>query len=168
MNHKEARVYILLSLLFAAVILGAITHGPRLMAYMSSKTGFHTAKEESDYAIVPVTLGRAALHVLVADTESRRTLGLSYRESLGKNQGMLFVFDESGKHGIWMKEMKFPIDIIWLDGNLKVVDLKRNISPDTFPEVFESKTDANFVLEVNSGFADKHDISIGSELVLYR
>jgi uncharacterized protein len=117
---------------------------------------------------VPVTIGRAALHVLIADTESRRMLGLSYRESLGKNQGMLFVFDEPGKHGIWMKEMKFSIDIIWLDDNLKVVDVKRNISPDTFPEVFEPKADASFVLEVNSGFTDKHDISVGSELVLYR
>ncbi|MEN9647466.1 MAG: hypothetical protein RLY57_270 [Candidatus Parcubacteria bacterium] len=168
MKHKEARLHILLSILFASIILGCITHGPRLLAYMSEKSGYYAASEESDYAIIPVTLGRAALHVLIADTEERRVKGLSYRESLGKDQAMLFVFDEPGKHGIWMKSMKFPIDIIWLDSNLHVIHIVKEASPRSFPEVFEPKDDASFVLEVNAGFSEKHDIGIGSELVLYR
>ncbi len=127
MNHKEAKAYILYSLLFASIILAAFTHGSRLFAYMSTKTGFHAAKEESDYALIPVTLGRTALHVFIADTSEKRTRGLSYRESLGKNQGMLFVFEEVGRHGIWMKEMKFPIDILWLDSNLKVITIKKDV-----------------------------------------
>ncbi len=81
---------------------------------------------------------------------------------------MLFVFDEPGKHGIWMKDMRFPLDIIWIDNNLRIVDIKKNISPDTFPEVFEPKSDATFVVEVNAGFAERNDLMIGSELVLYR
>ena len=168
MNHKEARAYILLSLLFASVILAAFIHGPRLMAYMSTKSGFHAAKEEADYAIVPITIGRAALHVLIADTNERRMLGLSHRESLGKTQGMFFVFDEPGTHGIWMKDMKFPIDIIWLDDSLRVIYIKEDVSPDTFPTVFEPESETSFVLETNAGFVKKNNITLGSELVLYR
>jgi uncharacterized protein len=166
--QSKAPSYILWCTLLASIILALFVHGPRLLAYMSTKSGFHAAKEESDYAVIPVTLGHAALHVLVADTLERRTKGLSYRESLGKNQAMLFVFDDADKHGIWMKDMKFSIDIIWLDNNLRVVDMKRNISPDTFPEVFEPKSNSSFVLETSAGFADKNGVTLGSELVLYR
>lgn len=168
MKHKEARLHILLSILFSSIILGCITHGPRLLAYVSEKSGYHAASEESDYTIIPATLGRAALHVLIADNEERRSKGLSYRESLGKDQAMLFVFGEPGKHGMWMKSMKFPIDIIWLDNNLRVIHVVKDASPQSFPEVFEPKDDASFVLEVNAGFIDKHDIVTDSELVLYR
>lgn len=168
MNHKEARAYILLSLLFASIILAVILHGPRLAAYISTKSGYHSAKAESGYQVIPITVDRAALHAIIADTPERRMKGLSHRPNLGKDTSMLFVFGESGKHGIWMKDMNFSIDIMWFDEDLRVIHIEENVSPDTYPHIFEPKEDAAFVLETNAGFAEKNDITIGSELVLYR
>jgi uncharacterized membrane protein (UPF0127 family) len=168
MKQKEARSYILSSILLASLILAALIHGPRLLAYVSEVSGYHNAVEESDYITMPATIGRIPLSVIVADTNERRTKGLSYRESLGNSQGMLFVFDKPDKHGIWMKGMNFPIDIIWIDSNLRVMDIAKDVSPVTFPKIFEPKDAASFVLEVNAGFSEKNGIKIGSELIMYR
>lgn len=167
MKHKEARKFILGCLFIASVILAVFVHGPRLLAYVSVKTNYHSAKIESDYANVPITVGNVPLNALIANTEDKKILGLSYRESLNRDQSMLFVYDEPGIYGIWMKDMKFPIDIIWFDKNMRAVSIKKSVDPDTFPEVFEPSQEVSFVLETNAGFVDKNNITLGSELVLY-
>jgi len=64
---------------------------------------------------------------------------------------MLFVFENPGIHGIWMKDMKFPIDIIWLDKDMSVISKELNVSPDTYPQVFYPSREAYYVLEVKAG-----------------
>jgi len=68
-----------------------------------------------------VTIGGTTVEVEIADTQTARIQGLSGRESLAENSGMLFLWPEADYYSIWMKEMKFPIDIIWINGN-QVVD----------------------------------------------
>lgn len=102
------------------------------------------------------------LRIAIADTPESRRLGLSHLPALKEKHGLLFVFPKSDLHGIWMKDMRFPIDIIWFDENLRVVDLYENASPDTYPKTFHPKTPARYVLEVNAGFAEKYDIGAGS------
>jgi uncharacterized membrane protein (UPF0127 family) len=99
--------------------------------------------------------------VEIADTDAERTLGLSGRESLAENNGLLFVFETEGYHGIWMKEMNFPIDIAWLDKNKKIIHLEHNVAPETYPKVFNPPTPDLFVLETNAGFFQKFDIKAG-------
>jgi uncharacterized membrane protein (UPF0127 family) len=70
--------------------------------------------------------------------------------------GLLFVFDEPGLHGIWMKDMRFPIDILWLDDAFQVVDVRKNVAPDSYPTVFKPTKPARYVLEVTAGFADRY------------
>ena len=91
----------------------------------------------------------ATLTVEVADTPSARVRGLSGRAALPANRGLLFDFKRDGRHGIWMKDMRFAIDIIWLDHDARVVDVKRGARPETFPEVYRPKRAARYVLELS-------------------
>lgn len=115
---------------------------------------------------IVIELGGDNFSVEVADTNETRQCGLSYRESLREGAGMLFVFENSDFHGIWMREMLFPIDIIWLDENFSIVDLKIGASPDFYPEIFTPKSPARFVIEVHEGVISTGDISIGDYAII--
>jgi len=91
------------------------------------------------------------LQLEIADTDAERILGLSGRESLPAGMGLLFVFEEPGMHGFWMKDMKFAIDIIWLGENYEVLGIEKNVSPQTYPEVFYPPQPVKYVLETNPG-----------------
>lgn len=120
-------------------------------------------------AVLPTTtvsVGNAKLEVELAITDTQREQGLSGRTSLSEGKGMLFVFDTPGTWGIWMKDMKFPLDIIWADTNGMIITIEHDISPDTYPTSYAPNTPAAYVLEVPAGFAKKHDIAIGSKLVV--
>ena len=108
-----------------------------------------------------IQIGDAIFKVEIADTDEKRIQGLSNRESLPENSGMLFVFENPDKHGIWMKDMKFPIDIAWLDAQKTVFWVEKSVSPDTFPQVFYPPSEALYVLEVPAGTFKKNHIDIG-------
>lgn len=105
----------------------------------------------------------AVFEVEIAETAETRRCGLSNREYLSENGGMLFMFDGLGIHGIWMKDMRIPIDIIWFDSELRVVDLAVDVKPDSFPSIFEPKTQVLYVLETRAGNALKYEISFLSQ-----
>jgi hypothetical protein len=99
----------------------------------------------------------------VVDSGSQRSLGLSDRTSLAQNEAMLFVFETPGKHGFWMKDMLFPIDIFWLNSKKEIVHIEKDLSPNTYPKVYYPGSDASYVLETNSGITDKLKIKIGDK-----
>ena len=104
------------------------------------------------------------IRIEVADTPEERVMGLSGRESLDENTGLLFIYGQPGIYGIWMKDMKFPIDVIWLDGNYLIADIAKDVQPDSFPKVFEPKVPAKYILEVNAGFTERNGIEVGDNL----
>lgn len=106
-----------------------------------------------------------ALNIEKVDTEEARKKGLSGREAIADNQGMLFVFDYPSRQCIWMKDMKFDLDIAWLDKNKKVIKLMKDVKPDTYPESFCSE-DTNYVLETNSGVMNHLGIQVGDSAQL--
>lgn len=112
-----------------------------------------------------LTIGTAVLQVELAQTTQQRMTGLSHRSELAEDHGMLFIFDTDGRHGIWMKDMQFPIDIIWIDAAMKVVHIAGSVTPETYPKSFTSQTPARYVLEVPAGYADEK-ITIGDSAVL--
>lgn len=120
----------------------------------------------SDEPVHTIYIGSAAISVTVADTDEKRTLGLSGVETLGEREGKLFIFENDGRHGIWMKDMRLPIDIIWIDKNLQVVSMKENVMPETFPEVFRPDTQARFVLEMNAHFVSSLRVNIGDRMTV--
>jgi uncharacterized membrane protein (UPF0127 family) len=102
------------------------------------------------------------IKVRVADTDETKELGLSYFKSLPEKQGMLFVFPQLGIYSFWMKGMNFPIDIIWLDENLKIVDRLINVDPSTYPETYTPSASAAYVLEISANTADQYGFTNGS------
>ncbi len=99
--------------------------------------------------------------VELANTPAKRIQGLSGRNALGQNEGMFFVFEKPDYYAFWMRDMNFKIDIIWIDENKKIVDIVKNATPESYPEKFSPQSPAQYVLEVNAGFADEHKINIG-------
>ncbi len=116
-------------------------------------------------AVVPLTLptGRVMqTEVMVRDED--RAMGLMFRKSLPADRALLFVFEETGFHGIWMKNCKFPIDIVWLDEERKVVHVAAGVPPcrrEPCP-VYKSLRRAAFVIEMNAGEAKRSGARIGS------
>ncbi len=108
-----------------------------------------------------VILGGKVFNVEVADTKMLLEKGLSGHAPLGQYEGMFFVFQDSNKHGFWMKDMLFSIDIIWIDENLKVVHIEKSVSPQTYPTVFFPTVPARFVLEISAGEAQRLSLDIG-------
>ncbi len=79
--------------------------------------------------------------------------------------GMLFIFPELGRQSFWMKDMLFPIDIIWVDADKKVVGIASDVLPETYPETFAPPSEIKYVLELNSGGAASYGIATGTQLV---
>ncbi|MSU45346.1 MAG: DUF192 domain-containing protein, partial [Candidatus Zambryskibacteria bacterium] len=75
--------------------------------------------------------------------------------------GMLFVFEKEGKYVFWMKDMLFPIDIIWIDKNFTVNHIETDLSRETYPKFFYPKDNILYVLEVLAGQASSSKINIG-------
>lgn len=107
-----------------------------------------------------VVINGHAVEIEVARTPEEQARGLSGRESLAENAGMLFVYEQSITPSFWMKEMNFPLDIIWIGEDKKIVDITENMLPETYPQTFQPKALVQYVLEVNAGWAKNHNISI--------
>lgn len=104
------------------------------------------------------------LRAEVVDTDEAREKGLSGRDGLDKNRAMLFVFDAVEKHGFWMKDMKFAIDIVWLDENKKIVSVKENAEPASYPDTFYPSEPAKYVIEVMAGRAHELEMKTSTTL----
>jgi len=112
-----------------------------------------------------VKIGQTDMGVDVADSFFKKAKGLMFRRSLGKNKGMLFIFNSEARWGIVMFGMRFPIDIIWVGKNMRVVDIVEGARPCLlFCRTYRPKKKAKYVLEVNSGFVKRHRIKLGSRL----
>jgi len=121
-------------------------------------------REESGRSRQTLKFGDRTLAVEEVVTDEDRRRGLSGRESIDQNYGMLFIFENNGRYCFWMKDMNFPIDILWLDGDYTVVDIKHSVSPDTYPKSFCPDTQARYVLEVQAGLSAAKNIAVGSKL----
>ncbi len=111
--------------------------------------------------IATITLDQSTIMASIANTDALREKGLGGVNSLNSNQGMFFMFDTPGLYGFWMKDMLIPIDMIWLDQNLKVVYIESNVLPSTYPAVFTPTSSSMYVLETQSGFVEKNSIKVG-------
>lgn len=130
----------------------------------STTSNFITTSSGATNTEEIVTLGGKKFTADIVNTLASRELGLSYRPNLPANDIMFFVFPSASNWGIWMKAMNFPLDIFWLDSSGKVIYLKQNVSPTTYPAVFAptSNAQALYVIEANAGTAAATDITLGS------
>jgi uncharacterized membrane protein (UPF0127 family) len=113
-----------------------------------------------------IRIDEVPIRVEIANSHEERVNGLSGRESLEDVSGLFFVFPEPGYHSIWMKDMRFPIDIIWISEDLLVVGIDANVSPDTYPDLFRPPEPAKYVLETNARYANIFGLRVGHAVTL--
>ena len=113
-----------------------------------------------------ITLAGQRFNLDLAQTDAKRVQGLSGTSFFPANTGMLFVFDQPDTYGFWMKDMNYALDIIWLNNDLKIVDLEMGVTPETYPKVFYPNALASYVLEINAGNAQKLDLDFDDQAQL--
>lgn len=98
----------------------------------------------------------------LAVTDQERQLGLMYRKKINPDQGMLLVFERENFYSIWMKNMKIPLDILWLDKEKRIVHIERDVPPckeDPCPS-YSSQFPALYVLEIKAGSVKEHKLKM--------
>lgn len=151
------------NIVILAILSVAISASVLYFANVGTKASPEESKELVGGLFI-LNINNKAIELELADTDDKREKGLSNHESLKNDTGMLFVFDEPGKYGFWMEGMKFSIDIVWLDSLKKVIHIEKNVSPDSYPDVFFPPEDSLYALEFNAGFVDENNIAVGNIL----
>jgi len=117
---------------------------------------FHNNPSKMD-----VVLGGKTFIMDIADTPALQEQGLSGRTQLADNAGMIFIFSTPDEYGFWMKDMNFPLDIIWLSPDKHVVFMEKSLTPQTYPTIYYPTSPASYVLEISAGEADALNLKIG-------
>lgn len=117
-----------------------------------------------------VLIGGHHFQAEIADTMASRAQGLSGRESLPRDAAMLFIFDQPAEQGFWMKNMNFPLDILWLSGD-RLVGIAKNVQPEPGVSVFALKVyrspePVDRVLEINAGLSEEYGFKPGDRMEL--
>lgn len=116
--------------------------------------------------LVPVLIGATTVQASIADSLPERIKGLSGTPYLPEGIVKLFAFGAESDHSIWMKDMNYAIDIIWVAKAGQIVHIEKEVAPETYPESFGSPKPAWYVIEAPAGFVDKNAIAIGDEVVV--
>lgn len=168
------KYYKILFVLF--IILGIFTIQDFVSRLSSSSDNISLQKDDTSTDLTSekeaqIYFSDKVIYAEIADTPYKKELGLSFRDSLDENKGMLFIFDEPTITFFWMKDMHISLDIIWIMDN-KIVDIDKNVptpKADTpliqLPKYSPSEK-VNYVLEVNAGFADKNNIETGDTALI--
>lgn len=125
---------------------------------------------EGEKVVLKTNSGDHSFIVEVADDKAEREYGLQYKESMGDQEGMFFVYEEESRRAFWMPNMLISLDIIFFDTDLKVVDFFENVPPcdvdlDKCPH-YIPVNEAKYALEINSGLARRLALKRG-DVALY-
>lgn len=155
-NNVINNVFIIVFLAFAALIA---------FSYFNSKENSPSYQTtETTLEKQTITIGSKKLFIKIADEPYEQTQGLSGKEYMAEDEGMIFIFEQSLIPAFWMKNMKFGLDIIWIDAENKIIGLEKNVSPDTYPKTFSPSSPIKYVLEVNADWSDKNQIKAGDKI----
>lgn len=112
--------------------------------------------------LYPITIGTVGVEASVADDPNERRRGLSGTLGLPDGVVKLFIFATAGPQGIWMKDMQYPIDIMWLDAAGMVIHIEQEVRPESYPKSFASPVPALYVIEAEAGFVERYSITLGT------
>lgn len=148
-----------LVLLLFVVLLLVIVGIQFSQKYFKENISFFTQKDI-------ITIKNKSFNLLYAKSNKEKEVGLSEKKSLPEDQAMLFTFDTAGLYPFWMRDMKFPIDIIFINNN-KIVTIFSAQPPkftsDALP-IYKPDEPANMVLEINAGLSDKYGFKKGDDV----
>jgi uncharacterized membrane protein (UPF0127 family) len=103
------------------------------------------------------------IDIEIADDEYQRQLGLMNRQSMDELNGMLFIFPEERFQSFWMLNTLFSLDMLFINSNKEIVTIHKNTKP-LSEQSYPSSKPAQYVLEVNAGFCDRHNIKEGDKV----
>ena|SRR3989338_6572263 len=147
---KKVNAFALLSV-FSLIVLVPLLFVIRLIP---TEEGYKTVK-----------ISGVTVKAEVADTQLKRIEGLMSKKALPHNGGMLFIFDAADYHRIWMMNMNFSIDILWIGKDLKIVDIAESAPPCILNcPVYSPDEKSLYVLEVNAGFVNENKLKIGDQV----
>ncbi len=104
-----------------------------------------------------------AVNIEIADDVAKRTQGLMYRDTMAETEAMLFIFPDEAEHSFWMKNCILPLDIVYVNADKRIITIQRNAVPYSEASI-PSNGPAQYVVEVNAGFCDRHHINPGDHL----
>ena len=115
-----------------------------------------------------VRIGTVNILAEIPNTPALYHKGLGKRDSLAEFEGMLFIFPEADVHVFHMKDMRFPIDIIWIRSNI-IVDISKNVPvpAGVYLPTYSPGAKADMVLEVTANFTDRHNIHRGDKVEIH-
>lgn len=145
--RSKAKV-VFLGLLLAVVVVVAVVF---IAEYMKPRTD--------------VRIGDGVYRARIVRSGAELAKGLSGTTELGAGQAMLFVFPEQKIWSIWMKDMQYPIDVVWFNNKKIVVHIVKNMSPESYPESFTPDKPARYVLELPAGSVESRRIQIDQKAV---
>jgi hypothetical protein len=155
MSDKKYFNWLVLAGLFLIFLIAALVISQE--AFKKEKSSLR-GKE-----IREVKIGENIFQAEIAATPEERKQGLSFRQELCENCAMLFLFGEEGRPAFWMKGMNFDLDMLWIDKDA-VVFMAKNVSREKELESIRPDREADKVLEINAGLADKLGIKIGNKV----
>lgn len=121
-------------------------------------------RQYNHVGFVEAKIANQTYRLEVADTESEREKGLSERNGMASGTGMLFAFKQNGDWRIWMVQMRFPIDVLWLNENKQIIHIKHNATPAEYPEVYKAGQQSRYVIELPSGTAKMLNLKEGDTI----
>ena len=155
---KRLSIY---SLIFVTVFTTLIVRGSLSFA---TNDGLSSPSQRPVFQKRKIKIGNLTLNVEIADTDARRAYGLMFREKLGRDEGMLFIFDNEEQRSFWMQNTLIPLSIGYISREKvlnEVVDMQPAVMGASRPKTYPSKKKAMFALEMNAGWFDRNKIRPG-------
>ncbi len=176
MKYNSIHTYILLIILFVIFAFIFLKQFPNNVVNIGNSV-YSTGSAEmpgscGNYRKGTIIADNKIINIDISDNECKRELGLSGRNSLADNAGMIFIFEKDGNYDFWMKDMNFPLDMVWISADFHIVGVEKNISPKTYDaanpklsEIFGQNYIAQYVLELPAGYCDKNNIKVGDKII---
>jgi uncharacterized protein len=143
--------------LLVLLLIGLLAFG--LVVFNDKRLGCGDYKSDKRLEV-----GGSTIHLEVAESLAERERGLGGRSCMKTDQGMLFVFENPDTYCFWMKDMNYPLDMIWLGKDKKIVDIIANVQPESYPKGYCPARDSMYVIELTSGRASGLGLKSGQQL----
>ena len=121
------------------------------------------ALAEAPLRTAQLRVGKHALKVEIVETDAQREKGLMFREKLGRDEGMLFLYDEPGYHAMWMKNTLIPLSVAFLDRDGVILNIE-DMEPQTL-DAHQSAGPSIYAIETNKGWFARKKIKAGDKVV---
>ena len=160
------KVFIPLAVI-VAVIAVAVWIGPQMHQGATIPLSVPDTTRADYEPLLPMQIGGVSVMASVADSPEERQQGLSGTTMLPEDVVKLFVFDDNNRWSFWMKDMRYAIDMLWVNEGEEIVHIERAVAPETYPaQSFTPPVPARYVIETVAGFSEKQQLATGTKVVL--